>query len=281
MPITFSGFPTPEKVSIGPDVQRYPGRKVGIISIGQRETFHALYGEGLLASLANAGAAVAEVDNAPDALALFTDSPPHAVLITTAQAIERKFRVLHLKLVDYVKAGGTVVYCGLFSSFTRPPNFKRHFTDVWSLPWEFGSYTKVTPELNPNRHATLHRAKLLRSYEYSKANFVTGIQRGDAVYIPSKDELPSSGAICQAPSVFISVGNGRLGYIGDVNEGLGPDQAILAMCGFLDWGTNSICTCGNRGDKKCGRCNRIEYCSKDCQVKDWGEHKKYCEMRRS
>ena len=28
--------------------------------------------------------------------------------------------------------------------------------------------------------------------------------------------------------------------------------------------------------KKCSRCKKVKYCSKECQVKDWKNHKKHC-----
>ena len=42
---------------------------------------------------------------------------------------------------------------------------------------------------------------------------------------------------------------------------------------------NDICSaCGKiEGEKKrCGRCNKTKYCSKECQKQDWKEHKKVC-----
>ncbi|KAF8665038.1 hypothetical protein AX16_000650 [Volvariella volvacea WC 439] len=40
---------------------------------------------------------------------------------------------------------------------------------------------------------------------------------------------------------------------------------------------NAVCAaCGNAGKQKCSRCG-IAYCSKDCQVSDWGaSHKRLC-----
>ena len=34
--------------------------------------------------------------------------------------------------------------------------------------------------------------------------------------------------------------------------------------------------CQKEAAKKCARCKNAEYCSRECQVKDWQEHKKYC-----
>src|SRR4051812_30407948 len=38
------------------------------------------------------------------------------------------------------------------------------------------------------------------------------------------------------------------------------------------------CRCGKPGDKRCGRCKAIGYCSKECQVADFLNHKKICKM---
>jgi hypothetical protein len=38
----------------------------------------------------------------------------------------------------------------------------------------------------------------------------------------------------------------------------------------------SACICGKNGDKKCGKCKRKMYCSKECQLEDWPNHKKTC-----
>ena len=41
-----------------------------------------------------------------------------------------------------------------------------------------------------------------------------------------------------------------------------------------------ICICGNVEKeikfKKCGRCQYVRYCSRECQIKDWSSHKHVC-----
>ena len=41
---------------------------------------------------------------------------------------------------------------------------------------------------------------------------------------------------------------------------------------------NSLCSyCGKIGQtKKCSRCHKVSYCGKECQRKDWSQHKKIC-----
>lgn len=40
------------------------------------------------------------------------------------------------------------------------------------------------------------------------------------------------------------------------------------------------CMCGKIADKVCVKCKVKRYCSKDCQVKDWSQHKKVCDSLR-
>jgi hypothetical protein len=34
--------------------------------------------------------------------------------------------------------------------------------------------------------------------------------------------------------------------------------------------------CHKGGKKTCGRCQRVKYCSRECQLKDWKNHKTHC-----
>jgi hypothetical protein len=36
--------------------------------------------------------------------------------------------------------------------------------------------------------------------------------------------------------------------------------------------------CGKKGGKKCGKCQQVYYCSKECQAQDWKSHKAFCKL---
>lgn len=35
-------------------------------------------------------------------------------------------------------------------------------------------------------------------------------------------------------------------------------------------------SCNKEAEKKCSRCEVAFYCSRECQIKDWGNHKEKC-----
>ena len=67
-----------------------------------------------------------------------------AILITSSQFSSKKYKSLHATVIEYAKGGGTVIFCGQFSSTIRPPNFDKFFGDTWSLPWKYGDYNRTT-----------------------------------------------------------------------------------------------------------------------------------------
>lgn len=257
-----------------------PPPSVLLISLKNESWFEGLYFH-LLKSL-KSRATVMESTTKSDALTKLSSSTFSAILVTTAEFASLRYEDLHSKVVEYVKAGGTVVFCGLFSSMIRPPDFDRFFRSTWSLPWKFGDYNRTTFILNPSRHARLQfNPELAASYSM-KAVHVKGAKPSDTVYITTPDSVIQSFVFApesahkpsQAPVVFTSVGDGFVGYIGDVNAETESTAVILCMCDLKS--QPECCVCGKYAAKKCGRCQKVRYCCRECQTKDWKTHKALC-----
>jgi hypothetical protein len=72
-----------------------------------------------------------------------------------------------------------------------------------------------------------------------KAVFLSNVEPNDSVYSPSPESRTQSRVFAaapvnqnQTPIAFTQVGDGRVGYIGDVNNEAGSQAVILAMVEF-------------------------------------------------
>jgi hypothetical protein len=138
----------------------------------------------------------------------------------------------------YVRSAGTLVFMGLFSSYSRPSDISLLFSR-FDLPWASGDYHRTTFGLNP---AMTHfeTGGLAGSYS-QKALQVKNVERIDAVYLPSDESRTESavfpsrpvGDRTQAPAAFARVGAGRVGYMGDVNDESETSALVLRMCGLV------------------------------------------------
>ena len=136
--------------------------------------------------------------------------------------------------------------CGLFCSFIRPSDFDTFIRSTWSLPWKFGDYHRTTFTLNPLRHARLQNKSELSTSYSMKAVQIQGVPPEAAVYITTPDSMLESNVFAsesvhntgQTPIFFTPIGDGFLGYIGDVNAETGSTAVILAMCNLMSDGLN-------------------------------------------
>jgi hypothetical protein len=142
------------------------------------------------------------------------------------------------KVISYVRSGGTAIFAGHFSGFIRPADLNRLFRSHWNLPWEFGDYHRTTVYLNQR---VQQGSKLALPAAYSqKAVFLKNVAPDAALYLPSTDSVTESHVFPsepvknreQTPVAFTAVGEGWLGYVGDVNAETASDDVILAMCGL-------------------------------------------------
>ncbi|KAJ0161300.1 hypothetical protein CTA2_6456 [Colletotrichum tanaceti] len=172
------------------------------------------------------------------ALGLLQQDPLPAAVLLTDQALTEESPDVWDAVLAYVRQGGTAVAMGHFSSFVKPDNIRPFFAKA-GLDWDRGDYHRTTVTLNPQT-AGGAAARLPAQYS-QKALFLKGVHPTAVLYGPSETSVTESPVfptekvadLTQAAIAFAPVGNGRLGYVGDVNVEQGTDDAILAMCGLL------------------------------------------------
>ncbi|KAH7131953.1 hypothetical protein B0J11DRAFT_520425 [Dendryphion nanum] len=183
----------------------------------------------------NTVAALHHATKPESAIQGLADQPPQAVLVTDGGI--SKHRAVYAKLLDYVRGGGILVLMGNFSSFTRPKDLDRLFQEA-GLPWTYGEYQRTTVYRNDAEDISPH-TPIPSSYS-QKAVFLKGVPGKDAWYLPNESSRIESlvfspepiGDQDQTPVAFTNIGEGKLGYVGDVNGEEGSDVVVLAMCGL-------------------------------------------------
>jgi len=158
-----------------------------------------------------------------------SENKPSAILITDEALTTRKHAQVWDAVLNYVREGGTAVCMGDFSSFVKFLDIKPFFAKA-GLPWEVGAYHRVTVVLRQDALGIGLAASLPASYN-QKALFLKNVEDAAAWYRPSEDSVDES-LLGETSVALAKVGEGKLGYVGDVNKEEGSDAAVLAMCGF-------------------------------------------------
>ncbi|KAG6101667.1 hypothetical protein E4U31_003612 [Claviceps sp. LM219 group G6] len=181
-----------------------------------------------------------QVKDANSALQQLSQQPsPTAVLITDEALTLGQYKHVWSAVLQYIRSGGKAVIMGTFTGHVKPPNMKPFFAQA-DLPWECGSYHRTTVVLNSAVIEKGLAAKLPAQYS-QKAVAVKNVAPNDAWYMANDDSViesmvfapTSAKAFGESPVTFASVGDGKLGYIGDVNAEQGSNAVTLAMCGLL------------------------------------------------
>jgi len=170
------------------------------------------------------------------ALQILAGQPPQVVLVADG-GIADHTDVL-AKLLEYARGGGVLIFMGAFSSFVTMDDLDRILKET-GLSWTRGRYFRTTVHRNDTEQRLLHN--LLPTHYSQKAIFLENVPAIDAWYLPDESSNTESYVfpnepvqnLKQTPVAFTSIGNGKLGYVGDVNGEEGSDAVILAMCGLL------------------------------------------------
>ncbi len=216
-----------------------PRRNILILSLEKEPWLDETYTQ--LHSAFRVNANVTEVQSPGAAFTALAATPrPHVVLVSDgAITCPEHARVLST-LVEYARAGGTVVLGTDFSNHF-PLSAGRSFFGAWGLPWDLGSYHRTTFAVNPDGVPVPLDASALASTFSMKALHVKGAAREHTVYLPTAEShvqslvffpQPITGELAQeSPVVFARIGEGHLGYVGDVNGEQGSTRVLIEMCG--------------------------------------------------
>ncbi|OAA41342.1 hypothetical protein NOR_05420 [Metarhizium rileyi] len=164
---------------------------------------------------------------------------PSAILITDEALTLHANTPVWEAVLAYVRRGGTAIIMGLFPSFVQRDSVKPFFSRA-GLQWEVGCYHRTTLALNQSAVGVANAQKLPKRYS-QKAVFVNNVAPEDMWYKTDDDSViqsmvfpPTSGQVAGGTAVALAkVGEGKLGYVGDVNAEDGSNAVVLAMCRLL------------------------------------------------
>ncbi|KAJ5714964.1 uncharacterized protein N7483_012145 [Penicillium malachiteum] len=171
--------------------------------------------------------------------ALRTNPAPVIIIITDQALTLKEHAHVWNSILTSVRQGSTAVITGSFSSFARPNDLKSFFSKA-GLPWESGTYQRTTVVLNSEATGTDLAKHLPKKYS-QKALFLKNVAPSESWYLTNADSVLESHVFApqsaytpgESPIVLGRVGEGRLGYVGDVNGEDATQVAVVAMCGFL------------------------------------------------
>lgn len=164
--------------------------------------------------------------NSSAAIEHLTASDPAGILVTDAHITYQENREVLAKVVEYAKSGKPVVIGGTFSAFMPADEMANFFNNTWGLPWSSTSYTRASLSYNPAVTSLFeHEAQLPNSID-AKSLYLKGFTLNAAVYLPGEDSHVSS---TESPILYTRIGEGYLGYIGDIDGESEVTDVVLAM----------------------------------------------------
>ncbi|KAL8914975.1 MAG: hypothetical protein Q9172_006980 [Xanthocarpia lactea] len=176
--------------------------------------------------------------SAADVKPLLSSPSLKAILVVDGGLSTGKHHIkLQKELSTYAKAGGTIIFCCLFSDFVRPPDLDRLFQS-FGLSWESGEYHRTIFYLSqPIKSVLGHQRAIELEREYSmKALHLKNTSVDSRVYVPLEQSRtqsmvfpPSPVDQEETPAVFSKHGSGWIGYIGDVNNEQGSRALVMAL----------------------------------------------------
>ncbi len=173
-------------------------------------------------------------------LSATSPSRPNAVILSDSALANPKHSKLLTRLVAYARGGGTVVAALQFSNKMKLGDM-RSFFSAWGVPWDRGGCHRTTTTLNPSGiPAPLAKGALLPAVS-ARAVHLARVPHDHAVYLPTANsriesrvhapERLTSEQAQESPAAWAGVGEGHLGYVGDIDGEQGSTRLVFEMCG--------------------------------------------------
>lgn len=168
-----------------------------------------------------------------------SSSPPDGILVTDPGIAQPGSKELLDRVVAYARAGGTVVMSYCFSSNLRMDDMRAFWKHTWSLPWEPASYHRTNLALNESASTLRGQVSALQKVYSQKALSLKNVERDHSWYLPMKDSVTQSAVFSPTPVnqdetavAFAPIGQGCVGYTGDVNMEQGTHMVVMRMFGL-------------------------------------------------
>ncbi|KAM7185927.1 hypothetical protein V8F33_012116 [Rhypophila sp. PSN 637] len=148
-------------------------------------------------------------------------------IILVAETSVARINELFGPLADCLRTGSTVVVFGAFS-FGEPSIIKGRWARFFAklgLPWTRGGYHEATTHLHRQNVGPELAGRLPEIYN-QKAYYLNRVDRSAAWYSRPAESTEVAAAV-------VSVGKGKLCYVGDSGGANKTTSVIMAMCGLL------------------------------------------------
>lgn len=156
-------------------------------------------------------------------------SPDLAGVLILSPAIVKYDNIYLLsKLIEFSKAGGTLVFAGKFNECNLQ-ELGHFFSESWGLPWQVTFAFMSDIALNKNHDIVKKNPSLPPSLS-RKSMCIQGVTENMALYT-TRQTVPFSSTF-HAPTVYAPVGKGNIGYIGTSELKEDEKNIVLAMFGL-------------------------------------------------
>ncbi|KXS98106.1 hypothetical protein AC579_9001 [Pseudocercospora musae] len=212
-----------------------PRPRVVLLQLQKESFFDDQYAR--LLQVLKAKAEVDTITSRSAASALFNSKYRPVVLATDQALTESKNSTLGEEARQFVRSGGTLIFCCHFPTYSQPSDVDELFSR-FDLPWECGDYHRTEHSIN-DYMAHVETTGLTSHYS-QKALHLQNVDRSDAVYLPSNTSHIESSVfplspiedLSQTPAAFAACGRGKVGFLGDLNAEDATHNVVLAMCGL-------------------------------------------------